>query len=177
MKVWWWILVGSAGVAAISTCRTVASISANSSNLTAERRTVVENDVRRFTAAVARDVTSEGPIAWRKYFADEPQFFMAVDGTLVFPDGQSAAKAIPQIASQFKRIELHWGDDLRLDPLTDSLCNVATSYTEKIELQPGASGPQGAEVGYFTGIAENRNGQWQFRNAHWSQPLPASAPK
>jgi hypothetical protein len=172
MKAWCWIVVAT--VAAISGCQAFASRSSSSRTLSSDRRAAVETAVRQFTATVAHDVTSEGPIAWGTYFADEPEFFMAVDGKLVFADGQSAANALPQIAAQFKHIELQWGDDLRLDPLSDTLCNVASSYVEKIELQPGAIGPQGTENGYFTGIVENRSGHWQFRNAHWSQPLPAS---
>ena len=141
------------------------------------RRAAVEDGVRRFTVTVAHDVTEEGPVAWRKHFADSPAFFMAVNGKLVFPNGQAAAQAIPGIARQFKHIELRWGDDLRFDVLTENLSVVAASYTEVIELQPGLEGIQGTQTGYFTGLAENRNGQWQFRDAHWSLPvLPAKVP-
>jgi hypothetical protein len=173
MKFWCWVLLAT--FVAVSGCQAFASFVGSSQALSPARRAAVESEVRQFTATVAHDVTSDGPIAWRKFFADQPEFFMAVNGKLIFPDGQSAANALPQIASQFKHIELQWGADLRLDPLTDKLCSVATSYTENIELQPGVTGmPSGREVGYFTGIAESRDGHWQFRNAHWSQPLPAS---
>ena len=140
----------------------------NSRSLTPARRAAVEDGVRRFTGTVAQDVTQEGPMAWRKHFADSPDFFMAVNGKLVFPNGQVAAQAIPEIARNYKHIQLRWGDDLRLDVLTESLCVVAASYTEVIELRPGAEGIQGTQSGYFTGLAENQNGQWQFRDAHWS---------
>ena len=145
----------------------------SSRSLTPARRAAVEDSVRQFMVAVAHDVTQQGPIAWRKYFADSPAFFMAVNGKLVFANGQAAAQAIPQIARGYKHIELRW-DDLRLDALTENLCMVAASYTEVIELQPGIQGPGGTHTGYFTGLAENRNGQWQFRNAHWSEPLPTA---
>jgi hypothetical protein len=148
--------------------------------LTPERRTEVEDSARKFMAAVAHDVTQDGPLAWRKFFADRPAFFMAVNGQMAFPSGQAAAQAIPEIAKKLKRIELHWGDDLRLDPLTESLCAVGASYTEVIEVQPGgAEEMQGTHRGYFTGVAENRNGKWQFRDVHWSEvvpPAPAKAP-
>lgn len=39
------------------------------------RRAAVEDGVRRFTVTVAHDVTEEGPVAWRKHFADSPAFF------------------------------------------------------------------------------------------------------
>lgn len=149
----------------------------DSRSLTPVRRAAVEDGVRRFTGTVAHDVSEEGPVAWRKHFADSPAFFMAVNGQLVFQNGQAAAQAIPEIARQYKHIELHWGDDLRLDALTESLCVVAASYTEVIELQPGVDGVAGTQSGYFTGLAENRNGHWQFRDAHWSAPvLRAKAP-
>jgi hypothetical protein len=112
-------------------------------------------------------------MAWRKHFSDSPEFFMAVNGVIAFPNGQAAAQAIPEIARQYKHIELRWGDDLRVDGLTENLCVVAASYTEVIELQPGFEGMQGTQRGYFTGLAEKRNGQWQFRNAHWSAAVPA----
>jgi hypothetical protein len=150
----------------------------NSRPLTDARRAAIEDGVRQFTATVAHDVTQDGPIAWSKFFAEGPEFFMAVNGKVAFADGQSAAKMMPEIARQFKHIELRWGNDLRLDALTENLCNVATSYTENIELQPGVDGFQGGmQSGYFTGLAESRNGHWQFRNAHWSAPVaPAKAP-
>lgn len=155
----------------------VSTAADGKASLTPAQRAAVEEGVRRFTASVAHDVTQEGPMAWRKHFADRPEFFMAVNGQLAFPSGQAAAQAIPEVARQYKHIELRWGDDLRLDALTENLCVVAASYTEIIELQPGIKGPDGTQRGYFTGVAEKRNGQWQFRNAHWSSaPEPAKAP-
>jgi hypothetical protein len=153
----------------LQSCRPSAD---NSQALTPARRIAVEDSVRRFAAAVAHDVTQEGPMAWQKYFADSPDFFMAVNGQIAFPNGQAAAHAIPEIARLFKHIELRWGDDLRLDVLTENLCDVAVSYTEVIDPQPAAESMRGTHNGYFTGLVENRNGQWQFRNAHWSESVP-----
>lgn len=155
---------------ALQSCRPSAD---NLQPLTPARRIALEDSVRRFTAIVAQDVTQEGPMAWQKYFADAPEFFMVVNGQLIFPSGQAAAHAIPEIARQFKHIELRWGDDLRLDVLTDNLCAVAVSYSEVIDPQPAAESMRGTHRGYFTGLAENRNGQWQFRNAHWSESVPS----
>ena len=145
-------------------------------SLSPKRPADVEESVRRFTAAVAHNVTLQGPTAWQKYLADTPDFFMAVNGQLAFPNGQAAAQAIPQIASNYKHIELKWGDDLRIDVLTENLCMIASSYTEVIELRPGVEGMQGTQNGYFTGLAEMRDAHWQFRDAHWSLPvIPAKA--
>jgi hypothetical protein len=70
-----------------------------------------------------------------------------------------------------KSIELHWGDDLRVDPLTATLAVVATSYHEVMVFSSGQrmDGP-----GFFTGVVEHRDGRWQFRDVHCSvAPPPA----
>jgi hypothetical protein len=136
---------------------------------TPAQRAAVDDGVRRFAAAVAHDVTQEGPIAWRRHFEDGPAFFMAVNGKLAFPSGQAAAQAIPEVARIYKHIELRWGDDLRVDALTPELAVMAASYDEVLDY---ADGHREAASGYFTGLAELRNGQWQFRDAHWSALVP-----
>ena len=55
---------------------------------------------------------------------------MAVNGHLVFPDGASVRAAIPGLQRTYRSIELHWGDDLRVDPLAPGLAMMATSYHE-----------------------------------------------
>jgi len=77
--------------------------------------------------------------------------------------------AIPDVARAIKHIELHWGDDLRVDPLTTDLAIVATSWHETIV---DAAGKSMEESGYFTGTVEYRDGRWRFRNAHWSSAVP-----
>ncbi len=121
---------------------------------------------------VAHDVTQDGPIAWRKHFADTPAFFMAVDGHLVFPDSAAATAGIQGAAGKFKHVELRWGDDLRVDPLTENLAVVAASYHE---VRVDAAGKRVDEDGFFTGTVEKRDGRWQFRNAHWSAAAAAPA--
>jgi hypothetical protein len=125
--------------------------------------------VRRFAATVAYDVTQEGPIAWRKHFEEGPEFFMAVNGKLAFSSGQAAAQALPEVARVYKRIELRWGDDLRVDVLTPEFAVMAATYNEHVDY---ADGDREAARGYFTGVVEQRNGQWKFRDAHWSAPVP-----
>jgi len=144
----------------------------NSQRLPPERRSFVEAGVRHFAADVARDVSKEGPAAWRKEFEDSPSFFMASEGKLAFPNGQAAGQAIDELAGTIKQIELQWGGDLRVDALADDLAVVASSYHE---MRVDKEGHRVEESGFFTGLAEQRNGRWQFRNAHWSvrEPLPA----
>jgi hypothetical protein len=51
---------------------------------------VVEDSVLAMAANVARDIGKEGPRAWLSYFARSPQFFMATEGKLDFPNIDSA---------------------------------------------------------------------------------------
>jgi hypothetical protein len=95
---------------------------------------------------------------------------MAVDGHLVFPDSAAASAGIHQAAIEIKQIELVWGSDLRVDPLTSDLAVVATSWNE---VQVNGAGKRSDEAGFFSGVVEYRNGRWQFRDAHWSLAAPA----
>lgn len=134
-------------------------------SMTAASAATVQNGVRAFAQTVAHDVTEQGPAAWRGIFADSPSFFMAADGYLAFPNSAAARAGIQDLARTLKHIELRWGNDLRVDPLTPNLAVVATSYQE---VRVSADGSRVNETGYFTALAERRNGRWQFRNAHWS---------
>jgi hypothetical protein len=140
--------------------------------LTGAGAKTVEEGVRAFTRAVAHDVTKEGPAAWRRHLSDSPSFFMASEGQLVFPNRAAATAAIQNLEETIKQIELKWGEDLRIDPLTKDLAVVATSYRE---VRVGTDGKRVEESGFFTGIAEYREGRWQFRNAHWSVVAPPPA--
>lgn len=140
-------------------------------SLRAADRTAVEQHVRGFMNAVAQDVTEGGPTAWAKEFADGPNFFMASEGVLIFPSGAAAAQGIPALTQIIKKIELDWGPDLRVDPLTPDLAAVGSTYQEiRTDPQDHAL----TERGYFSGVVEQRNGKWQFRNAHWSVQAPAA---
>jgi hypothetical protein len=116
-------------------------------------------------ATVAHDVTHDGPTAWRKHFADSPAFFMVNDGQLAFPDSATATKGTEAFAATIKSIRLEWGSDLRVDPLTPKFAVVAVSFFED---QEQLTGRHVEERGYFTGVAEFREGRWQLRDAHWS---------
>jgi hypothetical protein len=131
----------------------------------------VRQGVRLFMQSVAHDVTQQGPRAWARYFDDSPAFFMAVNGRMAFSSGMAALNGIPKVALMFRHIELHWGSDLRIDPLTRHLALVAVPWRETLT---ASNGHVMKQTGFFTGIAEYRNGAWQFRDAHWSSPVPAS---
>ena len=132
----------------------------------------VEEDVRAFARVVAHDVTQEGPAAWRRHFSESPSFFMASEGRLVFPNSAAATEGIQNLRRTIQHIELQWGDDLRVDPLAAGLASMGATYHE---VRVGVTGPRVDETGFFTGIAEYKDGRWQFRNAHWSIAGPATA--
>ena len=133
--------------------------------ITAAEAANVDEGVRSFMATIARDVTRDGPTAWRKHFADSPAFFMVNDGQMAFPHSADATKGIQDFAATIRSIRLEWGSELRVDPLTPNFAVVAASYLEK---QDFLSGKSVGVHGYFTGIAELRDGRWQLRDAHWS---------
>jgi len=149
-------------------------VPARSPQLTAARKAAVEHEVRQFAATVSRDITVEGPAAWEKHFEDSPAFFMASEGKLAFPDRPAASEAIEELKRTIQHLELSWGDDLRVDPLTPEFAVVASSWHE---VQSDKQGHQTTESGFFTGLVERRNGQWQFRDAHWSVAAPAAKAK
>lgn len=134
--------------------------------------------VRQFAQVVARDVTREGPSAWRRHFADVPSFYMAVDGRLAFADSASATTGIQDVARSINQIELSWGDGMRVDPLAPGLAAFAAPYHEVLSY---TTGRRVDASGYFTAVAEYHRdagggARWQFRNAHWSSaaaPVPA----
>ena len=145
-----------------------ATDSSRSQSLTSEEGVTASRTVREFMQTVSRSVTQDGPLAWIQYFEAGPTFFMAVNGQMAFPDGASAQDGTRKFAKTIRRIELIWGNDLRIDPLTNNLAAVASSWRE---IQVDVEGHTVKETGYFTGLAEYRNGHWQFRNAHWSAPV------
>src|SRR5277367_4629445 len=169
MRVYRWSMLLIVALASMG-CNAHVDSFHGAQTLTAERRAVVEEGVRRFAGVVAHDVSQDGPIAWAKYFSDGPEFFMAVNGKMALPSGQAAAQAIPEIARAYKHIDLRWGNDLRVDVLTPELAVMGASYDEVLDY---ADGRQENLSGYFTGVAELRNGVWQFRDAHWSSPAAA----
>jgi hypothetical protein len=149
-------------------CVTSAVGASASQRLTPERAAAIDRDVRAFMQTVAHNVTQDGPTAWLKYFDTGPAFFMAVNGQMAFPNAVAAQEGTRKFAQTITHIELKWGDDLRVDPLTADLAIVAASWHE---IQVDTAGHRVDEAGYFTGLSEYREGRWQFRDAHWSSPV------
>jgi hypothetical protein len=151
----------------------------DSSSLTPAQAAAVDQGVRAFMQGVAHDVTHDGPATWRTHFADDPAFFMAVDGRMVLPNSAAARATIDTLVRDTKSIDLQWGGELRVDPLAPDFAVVAAPYHE---VRVSTAGKTVDANGFFTGTAEYRDGRWQFRNAHWSDPVqpspvaPAAAP-
>ena len=82
---------------------------------------------------------------------------------------QAVARGIEALAHTLPKIQLRFGDDLRVDVLTSAFALVGCSYAE---VQTDAQGQQRTDRGYFTALAERRDGQWRFRSAHWSSLPP-----
>lgn len=167
------VAASGAALLALTFCALGVDVPVDSTAFAAAHKAAVEQEVRQFAAAVSRDITRQGPAAWEKYFANSPAFFMASEGKLVFPNRQAATHAISELTHTIQHIELTWGDDLRVDSLTPEFAVVASSWHE---VQADKQGQQTTEGGFFTGLAERHNGQWQFRNAHWSVAAPPKAP-
>ena len=164
-----WILLAAA--IALVGCQGRRDGAGEQKTLTTAQKAAVEGGVRKFMANVAQDVTKEGPAAWKREFEDTPAFFLASEGRLVFADGKAAAQGIESLTHIVKHIELKWGDDLRVDALTPELAVVGTSWHEE---RDDVDGHHVSEGGYFTAVVEQRNGQWQLRDAHWSVAAPPS---
>jgi hypothetical protein len=145
-----------------------SSGASNPHAVTSDEAVVVDRAVRSFMQTVSHSVTQEGPLAWIKYFDDSPVFFMAVNGQMAFPNFSAAQEGTRKFAQTIRKIELKWGDDLRVDPLTNEYGVVGVSWRE---VQVDTAGHSVIETGYFTALAEYRDGHWQFRNAHWSEPV------
>jgi len=137
-------------------------------SVTADGASSVDQAVRAFMQTVSHSVTQDGPMAWIKYFDASPAFFMAVNGQMAFPNSAAAQEGTRKFAQTIRHIELTWGEDLRVDPLSNEFAVVAASWSE---IQVDTAGHSVTETGYFTGLAEYRERRWQFRDAHWSSPV------
>jgi len=170
MGTWRWTFAMTTTL--LASCGSRHAFASPPDSLSESRAAAVKQEVRAFMRVVAHDVTQDGPAAWRKHFAESPSFFMAADGQLAFPNSAAATAGIQDLARSIRQIELQWADDLRIDPLTPNLAMVATSYHE---VRVNTGGDRVNETGFFTAVAEYRDGRWQFRNAHWSVPVPPAA--
>ncbi len=130
----------------------------------AKQSTDIQAEVTLMADSIARDLNSEGPTAWLRYFDKSPQFFMASYGALAFPNFLSAADFVQEYARSVRRIELRW-TNVRVDPLTTGLAVMGAEFHEVITDTAGKDVPAD---GYFTAVAEKTPAGWRLRDLHWS---------
>ena len=136
----------------------------------AQPRSAEEDSVRAFMQAVAQNVSREGPAAWRRELHGRvPSSSWPPTGSWCLRTGRRRRAASRRSPTRCRRFELRFGDDLRVDVLTSAFALVGSSYSE---VQTDAQGQQHTDRGYFTGLAELREGHWRFRSAHWSSLPP-----
>src|ERR1700727_2897240 len=89
--------------------------------LTEKESTVIRDSVTQLTANIARDLSANGPAVWLNYFEDAPGFFMVDDGSLSFPDYNSAKHFVQDtLVKLFPHITLNWSS-VRIHPLSRRL--------------------------------------------------------
>ena len=133
--------------------------------LTTDKVILVKQGVDQMMNGIAKDLSTEGPGAWQKYFEEIPEFFMASDGELILPSGDSAKQfIIHTLSKQVRKIELKW-ESIRIDPITVNFALVGAEWHEQVINFSDSTILYG---GYFTAAAEKSVGGWRFRNAHWS---------
>ena len=82
----------------------------------------------------------------------------------------AAVAGISGASLDIRSIQLVWGNDLNVDVLSADLAVVGVSWSE---VRMMSDGRRIADAGYFTGVVEREGAAWKFRDAHWSEPLPA----
>ena len=143
----------------------ISSCNNNTETFTSKERSLVQDSVQLMAESIAKDISREGPIIWLRYFENTPDFFMAADGQLVFPNIDTATSFVNNILIKIMpKIQLHWSN-IRIDPLTNKLASISAIYHEDITDPTGKMTPHD---GYFTGIAHQTSQGWKLRNAHWS---------
>jgi len=117
-------------------------------------------------SSIARDLASDGPTAWLRYFDYDRGFFMASNGDLQFSNVEGAKIILSKFSAGVAHLELTWAD-IRVDPLAPGLAVMASPYREVLT-------DKGGDIrqfnGYFTGLAVKTRAGWKLRDAHWSSP-------
>ena len=148
---------------------TLISCNSKTETLTQKQFTEVKKNVQQMMDLVSKDISHDGPIAWLNYFENDPNFFMASDGQLVFANKDSASLFIKNIlVKQINKVELSWSN-IRIDPLTQKFANVGATWNE---IFTDFSNNKTSQEGYFTAIAEKTSQGWKLLNAHWSVIKP-----
>ena len=143
----------------------IVSCNEKKDTLTPKQIADVRDSVQTMAQSIAKNISQQGPTAWLQYFEAAPDFYMASEGKLVFPNYDTAKNFINNtLVKIISKIELRWSD-VRIDPLTTNFANMAATFHEDITDASGKTTPQD---GYFTGLAHQTPQGWKLLNAHWS---------
>ena len=134
-------------------------------SVTSNERSLVRDSVQRMANSIAEDLSHNGPVAWLTYFENSPEFFMAANGQLVFPNIETAKSFINNtLVKIMPKIDLHWSN-IQIDPLSNQLAGISAAFHEDIMDSTGKLTPHD---GYFTAIAHKTTQGWKLHNVHWS---------
>jgi hypothetical protein len=106
-----------------------SSCNNNTDSFSSKERSIVHDGVQLMTESIAKDISLEGPIVWLRYFEKSPDFFMASDGQLVFPNIDTATNFINnKLIKMMPDIQLRWSN-IRIEPLTANLASISKYAT------------------------------------------------
>jgi hypothetical protein len=130
----------------------------------ASTRPPMAQQVQDFVDRVTSDLSQDGPAAWLRHFEDGPDFFMASDGRLIFPDRSVADTFVASLGTRIRTMELRF-QHLRVDSLDANRALLAANFDEALT---DTAGVALRFSGYLTAIAERQDAGWKLRNLHWS---------
>jgi hypothetical protein len=154
----------------ISACLAIATATQEPSASSERAEAVDPDQVRAFLESIPPNLLRSGPKAWLEVFSQDPEFFMASEGGVVFADYDAARTFLEDFAKTVERIELEWTKP-RVQMLAPDLALVASAYDEQIEWKAGGSIEFG---GYFSGLAVRETAGWKLRHLHWSRPVSST---
>jgi len=127
----------------------------------------IQDSVRQFFESIPGALAEEGPNAWLGLFEEGAEFFMASDGELVLPSGDSAKIVVRGLSQWISAIQLHWVD-MRVVPIGPGIAVVGAAYRETVT---DTAGVQVGFGGFVTGVARHGEQGWRIQNLHWSSPV------
>ena len=115
---------------------------------------------------ISEDLSSKGPSAWLNYFDSSAHFFMANNGSLVFPNFKSGKNFINDtLVKMVQSVNLTFSN-VKIDSLSGTAASIGAKYHEETK---DMSGNSHIYDGYFTGLAVRTDDGWKLRNLHWSE--------
>ena len=130
----------------------------------------VSKDVIQLADSIALDISKNGPAAWLYYFENSPDFYMASNGSLIFPDYATALRYIhDSLIHTIPHITLKW-TGIRVDSISPDHAFIASGFQEDIT---GANGTVNSIRGFFTAVARSTPFGWKLSGVHWSIKSPS----